>query len=67
MNDKLNNETVALCEVNFQLKEQIVDLKGKTKSETNIDKLMAADPALANEMRNMALIQKQNIILKKSN
>lgn len=45
-----------------------MDLKGSNKgSKNSVDKLMAADPELADELRNVALIQKQNIILKKSN
>ena len=56
-----------LHEANAQLKMQVKDVKTQVSGETSMDKIMASDPELANELKSVARLQKQVIILKKSN
>ena len=45
-----------------------MQLKGHLDSEADtIDKLMAINPQLAEEIKSVALVQKQNQVLKKAN
>ena len=43
-----------LHEANAQLKLQVKESNKQTSGETSIDKLMASDPDLANELKSVA-------------
>ena len=52
--DKMSKEILMLHEANAQLKLQLKEFKNQTQGETSIDKLMASDPELANELKSVA-------------
>ena len=63
----MTKEVLILHEANSKMKEQLRDLKSQVNGDSTIDKLMAQDPVLASELKSVALLQRQVIILKKSN
>ena len=56
--DKMSKEIIALHEANAQLKIQLKEAKSNVTGDTSIDKLMASDPDLANELKSVARLQK---------
>lgn len=56
--DKMSKEIIALHEANAQLKLQLKEAKNHVTGDTSIDKLMASDPDLANELKSVARLQK---------
>ena len=56
--DKMSKEIIALHEANAQLKLQLKEAKNHATGDTSIDKLMASDPDLANELKSVARLQK---------
>lgn len=62
-------EALDLHEANSKLKEQLRYLKPASSPAegTTLEKLLASNPAVANEIKAVAQLQRQVIILKKSN
>ena len=52
--DKMSKEVIALHEANAQLKLALKEAKNNVTGDTSIDKLMASDPDLANELKSVA-------------
>ena len=52
--DKMSKEILALHDANAQLKQQLKDAKNLVSGDTSLDKLMASDPDLANELKSVA-------------
>ena len=56
--DRMSKEILQLHDANAQLKIHMKEVKTQVSGETSIDKIMASDPDLANELKSVARLQK---------